>query len=62
MWEYTYLRVKHVTASQSTPAYRLMYLQTKSKEQIRPLFSHIKKMKIAFVKMARIFYVETDIL
>ena len=36
-------------------AYRLRYLQTKSKEQIRPLDLHIKKQNIAFVTRAESF-------
>ena len=39
-----------------------MYLQTNSNEQQKPLISQIKKMEIAFVKIARIFHIEIEIL
>ena len=44
------------------PACRLVYLQTKPKEEIRPFISHIEKRNIAFIKMARIFHIEIGIL
>ena len=63
-WENAYLTVKGSPAfgalsRPQTPSLKVMYLQTKPNED--PRIFHIKKSKITFTKMIRIFHVEIDI-
>ena len=44
------------------PQLTVIYLQTKVNEQTGPRLSQIKKRKIAFAKMFRIFHMEIDVL
>ena len=65
-WENAYLTVKGSPASGAlsgpqTLAYKVMYLQTKPNKEIKTLDFLMKKSKITFIKMIRIFYVEIDI-
>ena len=61
------MTIKNGTASEalsgSRPlAYRVMYLQTKPSEQLKPLIFSEKENEIAFVKIAGTFHIEIDIL
>ena len=66
-WENAYFTVKSSSASGALagprpPAYIVMHLQTKPNEEIKTFdFSQMKKRKITFIKMIRIFHAEIDI-